>query len=364
MRKSPDAARVWGNPGGGTMKYGLFKAIFATTILAVAAMPPAAARPIELKLAFFTSDRSMSYIAAVKPFIDAVNTEAKGTIEIVLHSGGVLGREIAGQPQVVLDGVADIAFIVPGYTPDRFPDNAVIELPGLLRDMREAAAVYSGLIAAHALRGYEDFFVIGAYVTEPETIHSRLPIGSIDDLKGKRIRVNNPGEAAVLEKLGAVPVLMQITQVAAAVSSGAIDGAAISRTPLSDYGIKRVATNHYFLRTSGAPLALVMNRKKLEALPPAAQDVIRKYSGKWAADRFVETYEVSDRKVMEQLEADPQRHVVFPSPSDVERARIIYQSVMNEWAEKSQRNRDLLDTAVAEIAKLRSEARGSDAIAR
>jgi TRAP-type transport system periplasmic protein len=327
-------------------------------------MPPAAARPIELKLAFFTSDRSMSYIAAVKPFIDAVNTEAKGTIEIVLHSGGVLGREIAQQPQVVLDGVADIAFIVPGYTPDRFPDNEVIELPGLSRDMREAASVYSGLIAAHALRGYEDFFVIGAFVTEPETIHSRLPIGSIDDLKGKRIRVNNPGESAVLEKLGAVPVLMQITQVAAAISSGAIDGAAISRTPLSDYGIKRVATNHYFLRTSGAPLALVMNRKKLEALPPAAQDIIRKYSGKWAADRFADTYEVSDRKVMEQLESDPQRRVIFPSQSDIERARLIYQSAINEWAGKSPRNRELLSTAEAEIAKLRSEARGADVIAR
>jgi TRAP-type C4-dicarboxylate transport system substrate-binding protein len=346
------------------MNHGLSKALLATTIVAFAAMPPAAARPIELKLAFFTSDRSMSYIAAVKPFIDAVNTEAKGTIEIVLHSGGVLGREIAQQPQVVLDGVADIAFIVPGYTPDRFPDNAVIELPGLLHDMREAASVYSRLITVHALRGYEDFFVIGAYVTEPETIHSRLPISSIDDLKGKRIRVNNSGEAAVLERLGAVPVLMQITQVAAAISSGAIDGTAISRTPLSDYGIKRVATNHYFLATSGAPLALVMNRKKFETLPQAAQDVIRKYSGKWTADRFIETYEVSDRKVMEQLESDPQRRMIFPSQSDLERATISYKSVVDEWAGKSPRNRDLLSAAEAEVDKLRSEARGTDVIAR
>jgi TRAP-type C4-dicarboxylate transport system substrate-binding protein len=346
------------------MRHGLFKALAATGIVALAAMPPAAARPIELKLAFFTSDRSMTYVAAVKPFIDAVNAEAKGTIEIVLHSGGVLGREIAQQPQVVLEGVADIAFIVPGYTPERFPDNAVIELPGLLREMREAAAVYSRLIAAHALRGYEDFFVIGAYVTEAETIHSRLPINSIDDLKGKRIRVNNPGEAAVLEKLGAVPVLMQITQVAAAISSGAIDGSAISRTPLSDYGIKRVATNHYFLGTSGAPLALAMNRKKLESLPQPAQDIIRKYSGKWAADRFAEIYEVSDQNVMAQLESDPQRHLVFPSPPDLARAGIAYQSVVDEWAGKSQRNRDLLSAAQAEIASLRSEPRGADVIAR
>ena len=328
-------------------------------------LPSAAgAEPITLKLSFFSSDRSMSYIAAAKPFVDAVNAEAKGLVEIKVLFSGTLGKDIARQPQLVLDGAADLAFVVPGYTPDQFPDNAVLELPGLFRDMREATLVYTKLIAANALRGYEDFFVIGAYVTEPETIHSRPPINSLADLKGKRIRVNNPGEGAALEKLGAIPILMQVTQIASAISSGAIDSAAVSRTPLSDYGIKRVATNHYFLSTSGAPLALVMNRKKFEALPQAAQDIIRKYSGKWVAERFIETYEVSDRRVMEQLESEPQRQVIFPSQSDLERAQRIYASVIEEWAAKSPRNRELLSITESDIAKLRSVVRGADAVTR
>jgi hypothetical protein len=45
------------------------------------------ADPAVLKLAFFGSDRSTTY----KPFLDAVNAEGKGLVEIVLHSGGVLG---------------------------------------------------------------------------------------------------------------------------------------------------------------------------------------------------------------------------------------------------------------------------------
>ena len=49
------------------------------------------------------------------------------------------------------------------YTSDRFSDDTIIELPGLFRDMREATLVYTRLIAAGALRGYEDFFVIGAF---------------------------------------------------------------------------------------------------------------------------------------------------------------------------------------------------------
>jgi TRAP-type C4-dicarboxylate transport system substrate-binding protein len=190
----------------------------------------AAADPIKLKLAFFSSDRSAPFRAAIKPFVDAVNGEAKGLLEIEVHPSGELGSEIALQPQLVLDGGADLAFIVPGYTPQLFPDDMVVELPGLFRNGREATHVVSRLVAEKALRGYRDFFVIGAYAAEPETIHSRLPIPSVDALKSKRIRVNNPGETALLQQLGAIPVPLQVTSIAGGMSSGAIDAAAIGRT--------------------------------------------------------------------------------------------------------------------------------------
>jgi len=314
----------------------------------------AAAEPIELKLAFFSSDQSMTYQAAIKPFIDAINSEGHDQIKIVLYSGGVLGREISQQPDVLLDGKADIAFVVPGYSPARFPDNTVVELPGLFNDTREATLVYTRLIALNALKGYEDFVVIGAYVPEPETLHSRLPIASIGDLKGQRIRVNNTSESATLEKLGAIPVPMQITKVTGAISSGEIDGAAVPRTPLSDYGIMRVATNHYFLGTSGAPLALLMNRKKFEALSKPVQDIIRKYSGEWSAARFIEIYDRSDLQILEQLRSDPNRTIVFPSPSDLEIAHAAFKAVIAEWAATSPHDSELIKLTEAEIAKLRA----------
>jgi TRAP-type C4-dicarboxylate transport system substrate-binding protein len=324
-------------------------------LLAVVLFPAvASADPIILKLAFFGSDRSTTYVAAVKPFVDAVNAEGKGVLEIVLYSGGVLGREIARQPQVVIDGNADIAFVVPGYSPAKFPDNTVVELPGLLRSTREGTLVYTRLIAQQALQGYEDFIVIGAYITEPSTIHSRIPINSIDELKGQRLRVNNQGEAVALEKLGAVPVHMEIIRIAAAISGGVIDGAAVSKTPLADYGISRVATNHYFLGTSGSPLTLVMNRRAFEILPRPAKDIIRKYSGEWAAARFIENYENSDRIALEQLKSDPKRNLVFPSPTDLERAQSIFKSIIANWLEEKPRHRQLLQKAENELAKLRT----------
>jgi TRAP-type C4-dicarboxylate transport system substrate-binding protein len=312
----------------------------------------AAAEPITLKLSFFSSNRSMSYLAAVKPFVDAVNAEAKGLVEIKVYFSGALGKDIDQQPKLVLDGAFDIAFVVPGYTPDRFPDNTVIELPGVFHDLRDATQVYTQLIALHALRGYSDFFVVGAYVTDPETIHGRVAINSIDDLRGKRIRVNNQSERAALEALGAIPVSLPINQIAEAISGNKIDAAAVSLTPLSDYGIKRVATHHYFLGINGAPLALLMSRKSFEALPKTAQDIIRRHSGEWAAKRFVDAYAVAEKAVLETLKSDPQRTLVNPSQRDRAVAHGAFTALIEKWQASSSRNRALLTQVNTELAKL------------
>jgi len=326
------------------------RCLFAAALL----LPSAAgAEPITLKLSFFSSDRSMSYVAAVKPFVGAVNAEAKGLVEIKILFSGALDKDIARQPQLVLDGAADLAFVVPGYDPDQFPDNAVLELPGLFRDMREATLVYTRLVALGALRGYQDFFVVGAYATEPETIHGRATINSIADLKGKKIRVNNQGAFAALEKLGATPIPMPINQIADAISGKKIDAAEVALTPLADFGIKRVVDHHYLLGTDVAPLALLMSRKSFDALPKAAQDIIRKHSGDWAALRFIETYEASDRQVLEQLRSDPHRSIVIPSPSDLNIAHGAFNAVITQWASASSDNRELLDKTRALIAALR-----------
>lgn len=322
--------------------------------LAFALLPAAAgAAPIALKLAFFSSDQSATYVHVVKPFVDAINSAGKGVVEIVVYAEGALGRDVASQPQLVLDGVADIAFAVPGLTPDEFPDTPVVELPGLFNDSREATLVYTRLIALNALRGYDDFVVLGAYVTDAETIHGRLPLNSIDDLKGQRIQVNNPMQSAALEYLGAVPVRMGITQIAEAMSDGTIDAATVAAAAMADFGIKRIATHHYQLRTSGAPLALLMNRKVFEALPQAARDLLTKYSEESAA-RSIETIDRDEVEAWQQLRADPGRTAVSPSPSDLEQAHTAFQSVISDWLKTAPRNQGLLDMARTELTGLRA----------
>ena len=286
MTRSPSAAR------GVSMVGSCFGIAARAGILALALLPSlaASAAPIELKLSFFTSEQSDTYRYGVKPFVDAVNAEGKGLVAIKVYPDGALGKAVAEQPGMVLEGTADIAWVVPGQTPYRFPDNQILELPGLFRDLREGTLVYTRLIAANALRGYQDFFVIGAYTSAPNIIHSRKPIASLAALKGQKIRANNPMEAEALERLGAIPTVMPASRLADALAHGAVDAVVMSPGGLFQFGAARTAANHYLLGIGAAPLVVLMNRKKFDSLPEAAQALIRKYSGERAAAIWIELY--------------------------------------------------------------------------
>jgi TRAP-type C4-dicarboxylate transport system substrate-binding protein len=329
-----------------------------TMILAVAGilLPERGfSEPIKLKLSYFSSDRTLLYLGGVKPFVDAVNAEAKGLLEIVVYFSGALGKAPGQQAQLVKDGVAELAYIIPGYTADKFPDNAVIELPGLYRDQGEASLVFTRLIAANALRGYEDFLVITAFTAEPHSIHTRQPIASLADLKGLRIRANNPTEAATFEKLGMRAIVMPVNQISEAISRGDIDGAAVPPAMLSEFGVGRVATYHYMIHADAPSLALVMSRKTFASLPAQAQDIIRKYSGEWSVARSNEFFESINASSMEKLKSDPKRKVIFPSQADLPRIQAAFKEVIDDWVAKSPRNHELLEMARAEIEKLRCE---------
>jgi TRAP-type C4-dicarboxylate transport system substrate-binding protein len=313
----------------------------------------AKAEPIKLKLAFMLSDRTSLFVDMIKPFVEAVNADAHGQLEIQVFSSGVLGKVPSQQAQLVLDGTADIAFVLPG-TAARFSDNAAIELPGLYNGLREASMVYARLVAANALRGYEDFYAVGTFATEPESIHSRRAIASLDDLKGQKIRSSSPLEAAAFAKLGIEPVIMPAPASTDAISSGAIDGAAVAPALLQEFGIGRVTSHHYLLRTSAGALALLMNRKKFDSLPASAQAVIRRYSGEWAVARFADGYEKANVRAIEQLKSDPRRKVVMPTLPELDRAQVAFKSIVTEWAAKDLHNQDLLRAANAEIVKFRS----------
>src|ERR1700684_3569312 len=111
-----------------------------------------------LKWAVFPPDSEVTFRTVMKPFAEAVQRETNNAVVFDLFPNGALGRNPAQQPQMVIDGVADLAWVIPSYSPGRFPDTEVLELPGLFKDLRESSLVATRLVARNTLRDYPDFY--------------------------------------------------------------------------------------------------------------------------------------------------------------------------------------------------------------
>ena len=83
---------------------------------------------------------------------------------------------------------------------------------------------------------------------------------------------------------------MPASRLADGLAQGAIDAVVMSPGGLFQFGAARAAANHYLLGIGSAPLVVLMNRKKFDSLPAAAQALIRKYSGERAAGIWIEFY--------------------------------------------------------------------------
>ena len=314
---------------------------------------PAQAQTPTLKLSFFGPSAEVNYDRLIKPWVEAVNADAKGALKIEAYPDGALGKALPAQPQMVLDGVVDIAFVNPSLVPGRFPDDQVLELPGLFRSLDEGVKVYQSLLAANALRGYGDYVVIGSMMNPAYHIFSRKPLKTLNELKGTKVRIVGPMIGQTVKELGMVPVLMPPTEIVEAMGRGTVDATVAVPAAVIDFGIDRVASNDFLVPLGYGPLAIVMNRKKFEALPADAQAVLKKFGLDWVNALYLKNLGTYNNELIARFKADSKRTVVTPSGSEMEALNKSYERVTAEWAAKSPANTELLAKTRAILAQIR-----------
>jgi TRAP-type C4-dicarboxylate transport system substrate-binding protein len=311
-----------------------------------------------LKWAVFTPDSEVTFRTVMKPFAEKVAQDTNGALVLDLFPNGALGRNPGQQPQMIIDGVADVAWVVQSYSPGRFPDTEVLELPGMFKDLRESSLVATRLDKRKALNDYGDFYVIGLWGTAPYSIHTNYPVNSIADLKGKTIRASSKNESAALRAFGAVPVGMPVTEIPEAISRGTISGTTSHMSPFFDFGLDRVTNNHFFIGLGSVPLAVLMNKKKFDALPENVRAVIERDAGDALTKTWIDSITAHNAANLEKLKSSPKNKVVFPSQAEIDEAQQLLAPVRDQWVAVSDRHKELKAALDAELAAVRGEGKG------
>ncbi len=125
----------------------------------------------------------------------------------------LLPKAVVGPPQTfdaVRDGLADISFIVPGYTPGRFVLTDAIEFP-FLGETSEATSVAYQRVHDRMLAKFDEHKgvkVLAVFTHGPGQIfNTKRAIASLKDLEGMKIRVGGGMVNDVAKVLGTVPML-------------------------------------------------------------------------------------------------------------------------------------------------------------
>jgi TRAP-type transport system periplasmic protein len=311
----------------------------------------AKAETVRLSFSFFTDAKEATWVTTLQPWIDKINAEGKGVLEIVPYVNGSLGRGPGVQAQNVLDGVADMAFVIPSFTPGRFPELATMELPGLFRGFQDCAIVANDLVMSGVFHDVSKFHLIWASGNTPYTVHMRGPAKALQDLKGYKIRVASSGMAEAMKALGAVPVFIPVTEAAEALGRGTVDGALTPVPTMRDFGMDRVTRYDFLLPVSTGSFFVAISQKRWDTLPGPAQALLEKFGNKWLQAQYLSGYGAHDREELDRDRHDPNRVVTTPTEQEIETAQAAYKPIYTAFAATSPRNDELLKIVQNRIAQ-------------
>lgn len=148
-------------------------------------------------------------------------TEGRVTARIEYHQG---------HPKGVFDGVEDCVYEAGwsfhGYVPGRFKLTKMAELPLLGAGPEAASRAHWRVHRKHLAKAkeHDGLILAGLFTHGPGQIMMREPIGGIDDMRGKKVRIGGGIQAQIAERMGIAGVAAPGSKVYEILSQGVADG--------------------------------------------------------------------------------------------------------------------------------------------
>lgn len=270
------------------------------------------------------------------PFCKDVEAATQGRVKCNL-----LPKAVAAPPQTldaVMNGLADISFIVHGYTPGRFALTDGVEFP-FMGDTSEAISVayqrvYDKILAKHD--EHKGVHVLAVFTHGPGQIYNtKRAITSLKDLEGLKIRVGGGIVNEVAKVLGTVPMLKPAPESYELLSQGVADGLFFPKeSPISFKLVPLVKHVTYIpggLYTTSFVHAL--NPAKWAQIPEADKAAINKLSGEALARRTGKAWDAADERG-EKAVRDANIPVVTASPQFMAEIKAKTAGLEKAWIDK------------------------------
>ena len=258
------------------MKLGKWAGAWAAA--AIMGSGAAAAAPVEWKMhvVWVPARVEAQYY---QKFVDRVNEQAQGKLQIKLYPGATLGIKDVDMLRALPRGnVIQIAGLYPGYMTRDEAEYAVTLPPGVVQQPEKLDALAPTLKKIYG-ETYDKWGIkLLGFVAHPvrdTAVMWKGPINTLDGLKGKKVRVWEKSQADTFAKLGVSAQIVGQNDLYMAMRTGVVDCAVYPIHFALTISLQEVAPDAAFLFPYVLhPLNIIASRKAFDALPPDVQKIV------------------------------------------------------------------------------------------
>ncbi len=314
------------------------RAALIAALAAGSAMSPqlAPAQEVTLRVHTFMPPVANPYKHFLQPWAEKVGKDSNGRIKVQLFPAMQLGGTANQLLQQAKDGVADIVWTLPGFTPGVMVKAEVFELPFLHRNTYSTVMAAQDFVDMHMKADFAPYKILAIKAQAGSLFMTRDPINKVEDFKGMKLRTPSRTNAWILEALGGVPVQVALPELAPMLSKGTVSGSLLTYEIAP--AVKMQDLVEYFTtlhgpqpRMSTTIFTFLMNKAKYESLPADLKKVIDDNSGRNVAPFAINVWDMIDADGLKVMQSKSKNKFVTLSAEETEKYRKAVQPVYDRF---------------------------------
>ena len=308
----------------------------ATRIALAAALLAAATvqaqdKPVTLKLSSWVPAQH-ALNPALQAWADDLKKASGGSISTTLFPGEQLGKAF-DHYDMARDGIADVAYVNPGYQPGRFPVFAAASLPFVVANAKAGSGAVDAWYRQYAAKEMKDVQFCFAFVHDPGSLHSRKKVVLPSDIKGMKVRPATATIGQMVTTLGGTNVQSSAPEARDMIERGVADAITFPWGSLGLFGIDKVVSYHIDVPLYVTPFVWVINKDKYAALSAGQKKAVDEHcTSEWAekVGSAWADFEIAGRAKVAAL---PGHEIVKLTPEQLDAWRKAVAPVNDQWAE-------------------------------
>src|ERR1700709_1371905 len=312
------------------------RSALALTLLATAAYPAAAQEKSPVRPAKTLPAGHVIHELVAKPFMELVTKGTNGQVTFQEYPAEQLGKA-KDMAQLTVAGVADVSYIVPSYSSEKYPLTAVAESPGIFETECQGSLAFYKISHNGGVLETKEFgpnqlrplvtIALPAYQIQLGTGRT---IKSAKDLEGLKIRTTGGAMDLMMRSIGGIPVRMAAPEIYESLTRGTLDGLIFSSQSSVSYDFGKILkSGTEGLNFGTAIFTYSIGETKFKSLPENVRKALVE-GGEQTTREGCKRFEEGEKAATEKIKSQGMKVIEFGA-EDKKVFDAAFKTVSEDW---------------------------------